>query len=140
MNRTYEPCENQAMPVGHHEDIFAAQARFMQMSKQVPGEETFALYHALIKEEMKELNAAVSAGDEVEVFDALCDLMVVVAGAGVAKRLPMRAGMREVYRSNFSKFDLLGRPWATREDGKVVKDSHFVEPDLAGVMTTAIHL
>jgi molybdopterin biosynthesis enzyme len=121
------------------EDVFAAQRLFMRLSGQKTGLSTADLYMNLIREEMGELEEAYQQRNDVAVLDALCDLVVVIAGMGAACAFPMTAAMAEVYRSNFSKIDLsTGKPWKVREDGKVLKDEHYSPPDLIGVLINNI--
>ena len=48
---------------------------------QIPSENRCRLRVALIREELKELEAAIKDNDLVEVADALCDIQYVLAGA-----------------------------------------------------------
>lgn len=71
----------------------------------IPGEDRCNLRVALIAEELKELEAAISARDIVEVADALCDIQYVLSGAilefGLADKF--KELFEEVQRSNMSK-------------------------------------
>ena len=88
--------------------VFKDQAKFMLACGQTVGKENlgqFELYLNLIQEELGELMEAVEDSDNVEVFDALLDIIVVCIGAGYSLGLPMQAGWEEVVRSNMAKVD-----------------------------------
>lgn len=57
----------------------------------------------LIREEMRELEEAVSAQDPVETMDALLDLEYVINGMAIALGMDMDRGMERVHASNMSK-------------------------------------
>lgn len=86
----------------------------------------------LIQEELFELYHALHTGDEIETFDALCDLQYVLDGAFLALGYGdvKDVGMAEVQRSNMSKLGEDGKP-IYREDGKILKGPNFSEPNLA---------
>lgn len=71
----------------------------------IPSRDRCNLRVALIAEELKELEAAIGAGDIVEVADALCDIQYVLSGAilefGLAEKF--NDLFEEVQRSNMSK-------------------------------------
>lgn len=71
----------------------------------IPDEKRSNLRVALLAEELKELEEAISNKDIVEVADALCDLQYVLSGAvlefGLADRFAQL--FDEVQRSNMSK-------------------------------------
>lgn len=75
------------------------------LTPQIPDKKRADLRRALIREEFKEFEEAIEAGDIVGVADALCDLQYVLAGAvlefGLAEVFPMM--FNEVQRSNMSK-------------------------------------
>ncbi|WP_163850868.1 nucleoside triphosphate pyrophosphohydrolase family protein [Pseudooceanicola aestuarii] len=93
---------------------------------------------AILEEEVAELRAAVSAGNMVEVLDALCDIQYVLDGTFLEFGLhPVKAaGMAEVHASNMSKLGADGRP-LLRADGKVLKGPNFRPPDLTRVLRGA---
>lgn len=57
----------------------------------------------LIREEIKELEDAIKNNDMIETYDALCDILVVVYGAGASFGLDLDKGMHLVNDSNMSK-------------------------------------
>jgi predicted HAD superfamily Cof-like phosphohydrolase len=114
-------------------NVFNDQAKFMQACGQSTSywnQEQFNLYVNLIKEEVKELEEAIAAGDRVEILDALEDIMVVTAGAMHSMGADGEGGWNEVMRSNFSKIDDDGKV-RKREDGKILKPKTFSPPNLA---------
>jgi predicted HAD superfamily Cof-like phosphohydrolase len=88
---------------------------------------------ALINEEAREFEAAVAAGDLVEVADALGDLLYVTFGAAVEFGLDMDVIVDEIHASNLSKLGTDGKP-ARAENGKILKGPNFRPPDLARVI------
>jgi predicted HAD superfamily Cof-like phosphohydrolase len=89
----------------------------------------------LMQEELDEYHQAAKAGDIVEIADALSDLLYVVYGTLIAHGLADSAEelFAEVHRSNMSKLDDEGKP-IYRADGKVLKSSRFVAPDLGSIL------
>ncbi len=72
---------------------------------EIPSEKRCKLRVALLREELDELEKAISQNDLVEVADALCDLQYVLSGAVLEFGLgtKFRALFDEVQRSNMSK-------------------------------------
>lgn len=72
---------------------------------QIPDKKRSDLRRALIREEFKEFEEAVEAGDLVAVADALCDILYVLSGTilefGLKEKFPLM--FAEVQRSNMSK-------------------------------------
>ena len=128
-----------------------AQADFMNACRQyvdigVPNGELANLYVELMKEEVTETveawNAAVlrqqlvgTGADMValvaEVVDGAVDTIFVSLGLLNALGVDAEAAWQEVVKSNQSK---LGPDPQFREDGKLLKDSNFVDPDFARVV------
>lgn len=112
---------------------FRDQEKFMRACDQtVEGfnEEQYKLYINLIKEEFKELNDAIAAGDIVEQLDALEDILVVTIGAIHSAGMDGEGGWKEVMRTNFAKIDKETGKVRKREDGKVLKPLGWTPPDL----------
>lgn len=112
---------------------FAQQKNFMRAMGQSPSPQTADLYFNLIHEEVRELNQAVEERNNVEVADALCDIIVVTIGMMVSLDLPIQALWDEVMRSNMAKINPDGSV-TRRADGKVLKPEGWTPPDLAGVL------
>lgn len=109
---------------------------------------TNALREDLIREELHELEAALSKRDPVEVLDALCDLQYVLSGAVVALGFAkFDDAFAEVHRSNLTKlwsesevnacvecytFQKSGDKFiARRDDGKIMKSPSYSPVNLA---------
>ena len=111
---------------------FRDQEKFMRACDQsVDGfnKDQFALYFNLIKEELEELEVAYSAGDNVEMLDALIDILVVTIGAIHSAGFDAEAAWKEVMSTNFAKIGEDGKV-RKREDGKVLKPVGWISPDL----------
>jgi len=113
---------------------FRDQEKFMRACDQsVEGfdKDQFALYFSLIGEEFKELNEAYSAGDKVEMLDALIDILVVTIGAVHSMGADGEGAWKEVMQTNFAKIDKETGKVRKREDGKVLKPLGWKAPELA---------
>lgn len=106
----------------------------MEASGQAPGEVTANLYYMLIQEERKELEAAYTARDEVEEFDACLDLIWVTIGYMLARGWPIMEGWKEVERSNLDKIDPETLQVIKRSDGKVMKPEGWTPPNLRAIL------
>ena len=84
----------------------------------------------LIKEELDELQEAMSNNDMLEVADALTDILYVTYGAGHAFGIDLDKCFDEVQNSNMSKLGEDGEP-IYNESGKVMKGSNYFKPDLS---------
>ena len=116
--------------------VFHEQALFMRACQQETTKDTAKqanLYAALIEEETMEFMEARTAGDDVETFDAILDIIVVCIGYGLSRGWPMVEGWQEVMQSNLAKIDASGFV-KRREDGKILKPEGWQPPDLARVM------
>ncbi len=113
---------------------FRDQEKFMKACDQtVDGfnASQFDLYVNLIEEEFKELKVAIDNNDNVEVLDALLDIMVVTAGAIHSMGADGEGGWKEVMKTNFAKIDKETGKVRKREDGKVLKPQGWTPPVLA---------
>ena len=114
-------------------DPFKDQERFMQACDQTTDQDNYKqyeLYYNLIKEEVAELMEAHMAGDRVEQFDALLDILVVTIGAIHSMGADGEGGWNEVMRTNFAKVDAVTGKVRKREDGKVLKPEGWTPPNL----------
>ena len=84
----------------------------------------------LIKEEVKELETALSNKDLLEVADALTDILYVTYGAGHAFGIDLDKCFEEVQQSNMSKLGEKGKP-IYNNVGKVMKGPKYFKPDLS---------
>lgn len=80
-----------------------------------------------IEEEVRELRAAVEAGDLVKVADGLADITYAVYGTAWRCGINLDPVVVEVHRSNMTKTPAPG-------DGKAVKGPGYSPPDIAGVL------
>ena len=114
-------------------NIFRDQEKFMRACDQSVDEwnvNQFNLYVKLIEEEKKELDEAISQCDNVEILDALVDILVVTAGAIHSMGADGSGAWKEVMKTNFAKIDKKTGKVRKREDGKVLKPTGWVPPEL----------
>lgn len=93
-----------------------------------PSAETMRLRFNLIHEELAELAEAVTAGDMVEVADAIADAIYVLIGTAVSMGIPLQAVWAEVHRSNMAK---VAGGVVRNAAGKVTKPEGWTPPDIA---------
>jgi predicted HAD superfamily Cof-like phosphohydrolase len=109
---------------------FRDQEKFMRACTQTVGEENveqYKLYLDLIDEEVQELKESTTpVGD----LDALIDILVVTIGAIHSMGADAEGAWREVMATNFAKIDKVTGKVRKREDGKVLKPTGWVAPDL----------
>jgi len=113
---------------------FKDQSDFMTACDQtvgIPNPEQAGMYVKLIVEEMNELMEAIDQQDEIEVLDALIDILVVTIGAGHSIGADMEGAWKEVMRTNFAKIDPDTGKVRKREDGKVLKPEGWTAPVLS---------
>lgn len=114
-------------------NLFRDQEKFMRACEQTVdefNEQQYRLYYDLIAEEFAELNTAITQGDRVEQLDALVDILVVTIGAIHSMGADGESAWKEVMGTNFAKIDRVTGKVRRREDGKVLKPSGWVPPDL----------
>jgi predicted HAD superfamily Cof-like phosphohydrolase len=113
---------------------FRDQEKFMRACDQTvdgpPGSQ-FDMYCALIEEEHKELKQALNDNDDIEVLDALIDILVVTIGAIHSMGADAEGAWKEVMRTNFAKIDKETGKVRKREDGKVLKPLGWTPPELS---------
>ena len=117
---------------------FRDQEKFMRACDQTVDKwnvDQFNLYIKLIDEERKELQEAIDACDSVEILDALEDILVVTIGAIHSMGANGEGGWKEVMSTNFAKIDKETGKVRKREDGKVLKPTGWVAPDLKPFVT-----
>ena len=114
-------------------NAFRDQEKFMRACDQTTDAfngTQFDMYCALIEEEHKELKQALAANDDVEIVDALLDIIVVTVGALHSLGADAEGAWKEVMRTNFAKIDRETGKVRKREDGKVLKPVGWTPPDL----------
>lgn len=117
---------------------FRDQEKFMKACDQTVEDwnmSQFNLYVNLIDEEVKELKEAINNCDNVEVIDALTDILVVTIGALHSAGADAEGAWKEVMKTNFAKIDKETGKVRKREDGKVLKPVGWVPPDLKPFVT-----
>lgn len=67
--------------------------------------------------------------DKVSLLDALCDQIVTAVGVAHMLEMDIEGALREVARSNDSKFDDEGQP-IFNESRKIMKGPHYTPPEL----------
>ena len=112
---------------------FRDQEKFMQACDQTVdsfNELQYAMYVNLIDEEHQELLEATLSDDRVEQLDALIDILVVTIGAIHSMGADAEGAWKEVMMTNFAKIDRDTGKVRKREDGKVLKPTGWVPPNL----------
>ena len=112
---------------------FRDQEKFMRACDQSTEQwnlAQFNLYVNLIDEEVKELKEAINNCDNVELLDALTDILVVTIGAINSMGANGEGAWNEVMRTNFAKIDPVTGKVRKREDGKVLKPEGWTPPNL----------
>lgn len=74
-------------------------------------------------------NHTLSDPGKADLLDALCDQIVTAIGVGYMAGFDMAGALREVIRSNASKFEN-GKPLFD-ENGKIRKGKDYTPPELA---------
>lgn len=90
----------------------------------------------LIKDEVKELEEAIEAGDLIEATDAIGDIIYVAIGAALVWGVDLPSVWEEIQRSNMAKFP--GGVVTRRADGKILKPPGWTPPDIKGVLAAQI--
>ena len=101
----------------------------VKTSASIPDNKIVELRIKLIKEELNELQQAITNQDLIEIADALTDILYVTYGAGHSFGIDLDKCFSEVQRSNMSKLGNDGKP-IYNEDGKVMKGPNYTKPNL----------
>lgn len=112
---------------------FRDQEKFMRACDQSVDDYDFSQYNMylkLIDEEVSELKQAVIDNNDLEQLDALIDILVVTIGAIHSAGFDAEGAWKEVMRTNFAKIDKDTGKVRKREDGKVLKPTGWLPPDL----------
>jgi predicted HAD superfamily Cof-like phosphohydrolase len=111
---------------------FRDQEKFMRACDQTIGNNTqqYLMYVGLIEEEYKEFQQALLDNDRVEQLDALIDILVVTVGAIHSGGFDAEGAWKEVMNTNFAKIDKETGLVRKREDGKVLKPTGWIPPNL----------
>ena len=114
-------------------NLFRDQEKFMRACEQTVDQydlDQFMMYVKLITEEVTELGEALAKADNVEVLDALIDILVVTIGATHSLGADGEGAWKEVMGTNFAKIDRVTGKVRKREDGKVLKPVGWTPPEL----------
>jgi predicted HAD superfamily Cof-like phosphohydrolase len=108
---------------------------FSETPKGDLGENKNILRFNLMKEENEEYLEAVQNDDQIEIADALGDMLYILCGTIIEHGLQhkIEAVFDEIQRSNMSKLDEDGKP-IYREDGKVMKGPNYFKPDFSEIL------
>jgi predicted HAD superfamily Cof-like phosphohydrolase len=112
---------------------FKDQEWFMQACDQtvdVHNQKQFDMYVKLIGEETSELADAIFEQNKIETLDALVDILVVTIGAIHSMGADAEGAWEEVMDTNAAKIDLDTGKVRKRDDGKVLKPTNWVPPNL----------
>jgi len=114
------------------EDFMTTMGQEVKTLPELPDPAIVEMRLDLIREEVTELEEAVSKGCLVEIADALADIIYVSYGMGHACGLDIDACTDEVHDSNMSKLE--DGIVLYRDDGKVLKGRDYFPPDLEKVL------
>ena len=108
---------------------------YSEMPKGDLGDNKNRLRYNLMKEENEEYLEAVQNNDQIEIADALGDMLYILCGTIIEHGLQhkIEAVFDEIQRSNMSKLGADGKP-IYREDGKVMKGPNYFKPDFSGIL------
>lgn len=97
--------------------------------------EIAALRHNLLAEENGEYLDACKENNEVEIADAIGDMLYIVLGTALAHGFQdkIESVFEEIQRSNMSKLGEDGKP-IYREDGKVLKGPNYFQPKIEEIL------
>lgn len=90
----------------------------------------------MLAEELREYAQAMRDYNDVEVADALMDILYLTYGAILKHGLSPSTAIKlfnEVHASNMSKLDSDGKP-IYRTDGKVMKSENYFKPNLKAIL------
>ena len=98
-------------------------------------DKSILLRYKLMREENEEYLEAAQEGDEVEVADALGDMLYILCGTILSHGMQYKIAevFLEIQRSNMSKLDKEGQP-IYREDGKVMKSDLYFKPNIQKIL------
>lgn len=138
MNLDYDDSTHKGVvyEVSAHENVMQGQVRaFMEKFDQVradgrrPALRDTILRAHLIREEAREVDEAIAAGDLVLAVDGLCDLLYVTFGTLEAFGVDAATVFDEVHRTN-----MLKEPDNKDDKGKVLKPEGWAPPRIAEML------
>lgn len=125
--------------------IFYDVDAFMKACGHTPDEKRVALYLDLVREEIGELEEAMSSyyaseskedsqQAKADVLDAICDSIWVLIGLGKVMDLPLEWGWDEVTITNLKKIDPELGSVIKDENGKIQKPFGWRPPDMLKII------
>lgn len=117
---------NQAVQMGVHIEEFV---EMLDQLNSVDGN-TIDLVHREA-EYFKHVIPDITVADRVTLLDSLCDQIVTATGVAHMLGMDIEGALKEVNRSNWSKFDDDGNPLFDK-NGKIKKGPNYTPPDLSG--------
>ena len=98
-------------------------------------QDRYRLRFNLMAEENVEYLEACTAGDTVEIADALGDMLYILLGTILEHGMQdhIVRVFNEIHRSNMSKMDDEGKP-IRREDGKILKGPKYFRPNIKKII------
>lgn len=121
------------MPQNKVREFHTATKQPINDTLTLPSDEILNLRHKLIQEEVDELKEAIDSNDIVEIADALGDILYLVYGTGVVMGISLDEVFNEIHKSNMTKISLDGQVFL-REDGKILKPSSYIPPDIHSIL------
>ena len=118
---------------------------FMKACGHEPSHKLVSLYHELVREEIGELEEAMSAFNASEnaqeeaqasadALDAVCDSIWVLIGLARVMNLPIEWGWDAVAATNLKKIDPELGIVRRDENGKIMKPERWVPPDMLRIV------
>jgi predicted HAD superfamily Cof-like phosphohydrolase len=97
-----------------------------------PDSQDYQLKHKILMEELDEYLIANNHNDEVEIADAIVDILYIAFGLVTKHGLDdvIEDLFAEVHASNMSKLGEDGNP-IIRNDGKILKGPNYFKPDIS---------
>ena len=97
-----------------------------------PSNQSASTKHTILLEELDEYLDAANNNDEIEIADAIGDILYIAFGLVTKHQLEdkIEAIFDEIHRSNMSKLDADGLP-ILRKDGKILKGPDYFKPNIA---------
>lgn len=102
-----------------------------------PTSQTVMTKFNLLLEEAEEYLAAAKVSNQVEIADAIGDILYITFGFVTKHGLEdkIEAIFDEIHASNMSKLDVNRKP-LVREDGKILKGPGYFKPNLAKILNS----
>lgn len=117
------------------EAFMAAGGQTTNVIPKVPADPVADRRVLMLREEVNELEDAITDIDIVEYADAVADIIYVALGAAVEAGIDIEPVIEEVIDSNNSKIDWQSaQPWARHDNGKIAKDEHYRAPDIESII------